>query len=139
MKTNLETNMEDILNLSADVKPIVENMPQKAEIVPAQDIRADEVETDYQYARNNLKAVIDEAQKAIDDLSTIAQTTEAPRAYEVLGNLMKTIVDANQSLIDLQKKVKALKGEDQLAPKSVTNALFVGTTAELQNLIKSNK
>jgi hypothetical protein len=92
---------------------------------------------DYQYARENLKGIIESAQQSIDDLSSIASTSESPRAYEVLSTLMKTIVDANKDLLELQRKVKLLK-EDSSQPKNVTNALFVGSTSELQKLIKQN-
>ncbi len=100
-------------------------------------IDQDDIMDDYQYARENLKNIIDSAQQSIDDLSSIASTSESPRAYEVLSGLMKTIVDANKDLLELQKKVKQLK-DDSEKPSNVTNALFVGSTAELQKLIKDN-
>ena len=82
-----------------------------------------------------MRSIIDSAQASIEDLSSIASTSESPRAYEVLSTLMKTIVDANKDLLELQRKVKLLKDESS-QPQSVTNALFDGSTSELQKLIK---
>jgi DNA-binding ferritin-like protein len=94
---------------------------------------------DYYYARENLKEIISSAQQSIADLSSIASTSESPRAYEVLSTMMKTIVDANKDLLELQKSVKKLKEEDKKDnPQNVTNALYVGSTGDLMKLIKDN-
>ena len=95
-------------------------------------------EVDYEYARDNLRSMINAAQQSIEDLSSIASTSESPRAYEVLSTLIKTIVDANKDLLELQRKVQLLKNEGDSKPQNVTNALFVGSTSELQKLIKQN-
>ena len=139
MKTGMEKNMEDIFRLSDDTKSMIEVIDETREITPVQkmNLSDDDVMDDYQYARENLKSIIESAQQSIDDLSSIASTSESPRAYEVLSTLMKTIVDANKDLLELQRKVKLLK-EDSSQPKNVTNALFVGSTSELQKLIKQN-
>jgi archaellum component FlaC len=138
MKTNLENNMENILDLSPDTAPIVKTIKPKSVIESKPVIKkADDIDDDYNYARNNLKDTIATAQNAIEELAVIAATSEAPRAYEVLGNLMKIIADANQSLMDLQKKTKDLKTNISDGPKNVTNALFVGTTNDLQQFIKN--
>jgi len=139
MKTGMEKNMEDIFRLSDDTKSMIEVIDETREITPVQkmNLSDDDVMDDYQYARENLKGIIESAQQSIDDLSSIASTSESPRAYEVLSTLMKTIVDANKDLLELQRKVKLLK-EDSGRPKNVTNALFVGSTSELQKLIKQN-
>lgn len=143
MKTNLEKNMEQIFNLPTDTKPMVEVIEESRVTPmdkPLQTVSQDEVMDDYYYARENLKEIIANAQQAIADLGSIASTSESPRAYEVLSTLMKTIVDANKDLLELQKKVKDLKKEEeQSAPQSVTNAMFVGNTSELMKLIKDNK
>ena len=141
MKTNLEKNMESIFNLSSDTKPIAESIEETKEIVPLEKpiIMNDEVMDDYYYARENLKEIISSAQQSIADLSTIASTSESPRAYEVLSTMMKTIVDANKDLLELQKSVKKLKEEDKKDnPQNVTNALYVGSTGDLMKLIKDN-
>mgnify|MGYP003119428560 FL=1 len=137
MKTEMEKNMEEIFDLP-DTKPMIEIIDESRVTPMAKpSIDQDDIMDDYQYARENLKNIIDSAQQSIDDLSSIASTSESPRAYEVLSGLMKTIVDANKDLLELQKKVKQLK-DDSEKPSNVTNALFVGSTAELQKLIKDN-
>jgi|TARA_R110000787_G_scaffold66333_2_gene149018 hypothetical protein len=141
MKTNLEKNMESIFNLPSDTKPIAESIEETKEIIPMQIIPhgSDEVMDDYYYARENLKEIISSAQQSIADLSSIASTSESPRAYEVLSTMMKTIVDANKDLLELQKSVKKLKEEDKKDnPQNVTNALYVGSTGDLMKLIKDN-
>ena len=137
MKTEMEKNMEEIFDLP-ETKPMIEIIDESRVTPMAKpSIDQDDSMDDYQYARENLKNIIDSAQQSIDDLSSIASTSESPRAYEVLSGLMKTIVDANKDLLELQKKVKQLK-DDSEKPSNVTNALFVGSTAELQKLIKDN-
>ena len=137
MITEMEKNMEEIFDLP-DTKPMIEIIDESRVTPMAKpSIDQDDIMDDYQYARENLKNIIDSAQQSIDDLSSIASTSESPRAYEVLSGLMKTIVDANKDLLELQKKVKQLK-DDSEKPSNVTNALFVGSTAELQKLIKDN-
>lgn len=139
MKTNMEKNMEEIFNLPADTKPMVEVLNDSRQIIEKLDAQNDEIDADYQYARDNLRSIINSAQASIEDLSSIASTSESPRAYEVLSGLIKTIVDANKDLLELQRKVKLLKQEEDSKPQNVTNALFVGSTTELQKLIKKNK
>jgi|TARA_R110000803_G_scaffold101345_1_gene169247 hypothetical protein len=141
MKTNLEKNMESIFNLPSDTKTIAESIDETKESVPIKIIPngSDEVMDDYYYARENLKEIISSAQQSIADLSSIASTSESPRAYEVLSTMMKTIVDANKDLLELQKSVKKLKEEDKKDnPQNVTNALYVGSTGDLMKLIKDN-
>ena len=139
MKTNMEKNMEDIFTFPADTKPMVEVLNDSRQIIEKLDAQNDEIDADYQYARDNLRSIINAAQASIEDLSSIASTSESPRAYEVLSGLIKTIVDANKDLLELQRKVKLLKQEEDSKPQNVTNALFVGSTTELQKLIKKNK
>ena len=139
MKTELEKNMEEILDLPIN-QPIAEII-EKNRVIPmtaAAGITDDDIMKDYSYARKNLKGIIDSAQTSIEDLGSIAATSESPRAYEVLAGLIKTIVDANKDLLELQRKVKQLK-EDTSQPQSVTNALYIGSTTELQKLIKDTK
>lgn len=131
--------MEEIFNLPTDTKPMVEVLNDSRQIIEKLDTQNDEIDADYQYARDNLRSIINAAQASIEDLSSIASTSESPRAYEVLSGLIKTIVDANKDLLELQRKVKLLKQEEDSKPQNVTNALFVGSTTELQKLIKKNK
>ena len=98
----------------------------------------DEITRDYEYTRGNLYSIIEKGQEAIDGILELAQESEMPRAYEVAGQLIKSVSDATDKLMDLQKKVKDVN-EDQPSkgPSTVNNALFVGSTAELAKLLKN--
>jgi len=96
----------------------------------------DDITRDYEYTRGNLYSIIEKGQEAIDGILEIAQESEMPRAYEVAGQLIKSVSDATDKLIDLQKKLKDVNEEDKKGPTNVTNALFVGSTADLSKLIK---
>ena len=141
MKTNLEKNMEAIFDLPTDTRPMSEVIEESRVTVMNEIPSTDnDIDDDYKYARENLKEIIDSAQQSIADLASIASTSESPRAYEVLSTMMKTIVEANHGLLDIHKSVKKLKEDNNTsAPKNVTNALFVGSTSDLMNLIKDNK
>jgi len=132
--------MEAIFDLPTDTKPMAEAIEESRVTVMNETPSTDnDIDDDYKYARENLKEIIDSAQQSIADLASIASTSESPRAYEVLSTMMKTIVDANKDLLDIHKSVKKLKEDTDSAPKNVTNALFVGSTSDLMNLIKDNK
>ena len=140
MKTNLEKNMEAIFDLPTDTRPMSEVIEESRVTVMNEIPSTDnDIDDDYKYARENLKEIIDSAQQSIADLASIASTSESPRAYEVLSTMMKTIVEANHGLLDIHKSVKKLKEDTDSAQKNVTNALFVGSTSDLMNLIKDNK
>ena len=97
----------------------------------------DDIEKDYEYTRGNLYSIIEKGQEAINGILEIAQESEMPRAYEVAGQLIKSVSDATDKLLDLQKKVKEVNEEEKSkGPNNVTNALFVGSTADLAKLIK---
>ena len=97
----------------------------------------DDIEKDYEYTRGNLYSIIEKGQEAINGILEIAQESEMPRAYEVAGQLIKSVSDATDKLLDLQKKVKEVNEEEKAkGPNNVTNALFVGSTADLAKLIK---
>jgi len=99
----------------------------------------DDIAKDYTYARENLYDVIEKGTSALDELVHLAKASEHPRAFEVVSQLTKTLVDANKDLLEIQKKVKSLRKEDEKkGPNNVTNALFVGSTSELQKLIKGD-
>ncbi len=98
----------------------------------------DDIEKDYEYTRGNLYSIIEKGQEAINGILELAQESETPRAYEVAGQLIKSVSDATDKLMDLQKKLKDVEEETkQKGPSTVNNALFVGSTAELQKLLKS--
>ena len=98
-----------------------------------------DIEKDYDYTRGNLYSIIEKGQEASNRILELAQESEMPRAYEVAGQLIKSVSDATDKLMDLQKKVKDVnKEEEAKSPTTVNNALFVGSTAELQKLLKKN-
>lgn len=97
----------------------------------------DDIKKDYEYTRGNLYSIIEKGQEAINGILELAQESEMPRAYEVAGQLIKNVADATDKLMDLQKKLKEVEEEKHSkGPTNVTNALFVGSTAELAKLIK---
>ena len=109
------------------------------EVLPKQISQVTPVESDYDFARSNLINVIDKGREALDDMLGVAQMSQQPRAYEVIATLIKTLSDSNKDLLELSKKVKELKSDDDQGPKTVNNNLFVGSTAELQKLLKNNE
>ena len=117
-----------------------EVIEEKAEVIkpekPAR-LTQDDITKDYEYTRGNLYSIIEKGQEAINGILEIAQESEMPRAYEVAGQLIKSVSDATDKLIDLQKKLKDVN-EEKVAkgPSTVNNALFVGSTADLAKLIK---
>ena len=114
---------------------------EKAEVIQREKqdrLTKDDIEKDYEYTRGNLYSIIEKGQEAINGILELAQDSEMPRAYEVAGQLIKSVSDATDKLMDLQKKLKDVNEEQQSkGPNTVNNALFVGSTAELAKLIKT--
>ena len=102
-------------------------------------LKKDDIEKDYEYTRGNLYSIIEKGQEAINGILELAQESEMPRAYEVAGQLIKSVSDATDKLMDLQKKLKDVEEESKpKGPNTVNNALFVGSTAELAKMIKES-
>ena len=99
----------------------------------------DDIENDYKYQRENFYNLVERGTDAIDGILEIARESEHPRTYEVAGNLIKQVAEVTEKLGELQEKMKRLKEVPNNAPKNVTNALQVGSTAELQKLLKGKK
>ena len=95
-----------------------------------------DIDDDYKYQRDNFYNLVEKGSAAIDGILELAKESEHPRTYEVAGNLIKQVAEVTEKLGDLQDKMRRLKEVPNTAPKSVTNARFVGSTAELQKLIK---
>jgi len=127
---SLEENMEDILNISAEV--VAEPKPEKKERESNQDDR----QKDYEYTRGELYSLIDQGQEAVRGALEVAQESGHPRAYEVAVNAMKQVADTTDKLIDLQKKMKDLEAPTKRETNNTTNNLFVGSTADLQKMLK---
>ena len=133
------SNKFDNLNDTFDITP-TEVEVQKEEVEKSiEKVRSssEDIKKDYEYTRGNLYSIIEKGQEAINGILELAQESEMPRAYEVAGQLIKNVSDATDKLMDLQKKLKDVNKEEEVkGPTSVNNALFVGSTAELQKLLK---
>ena len=111
---------------------------QKKKVIPRPQ-ETDDIENDYKYQRENFYNLVKKGTDAIEGILEIARESEHPRTYEVAGNLIKQVAEVTEKLGELQEKMKRLKEVPNNAPKSVTNALYVGSTAELQKLLKGKK
>jgi len=99
--------------------------------------KVDEVKKDYDYTRGNLYSLIEKGQEAINGIMEVAGETASPRAYEVAGQLIKSVADTTDKLADLHKKVKDIEEDNPKKQSTVTNnALFVGSTSELSKMLK---
>jgi hypothetical protein len=120
---NTESNIVDI-----DVKS------SKIELIKSAE---DDIKKDYEYTRANLYSLIEKGQEAINGIMELASDSDSPRAYEVAGQLIKSVGDVTDKLIDLQKKLKDVEETASKTTNNVTNnAVFVGSTSELQKLLK---
>jgi hypothetical protein len=106
---------------------------------PKTKINEEDINSDYKYQRDNLYALVERGQDAIEGILNIARESDQPRAYEVAGNLIKNVADVTDKLMILQEKMKNVKSEKPNGPRNVTNTLYVGSTADLQKLLKGNK
>ena len=111
-------------------------IPDNSEVVPYKTESGDDIEKDYEYQRENFYNLVEKGSSAIDGILELAKESEHPRTYEVAGNLIKQVAEVTEKLGDLQEKMRRLKEVPSNAPKSVTNALFVGSTTELQSMLK---
>ena len=127
--------LNNTFNVSGDV---VSTEDSEVGITKPERHERNDIEKDYEYTRGNLYSIIEKGQEAINGILELAQDSEMPRAYEVAGQLIKSVSDATDKLMDLQKKLKDVEEENkQKGPSTVNNALFVGSTAELQKLLKN--
>ena len=133
--SNIDDKLNEVLNIAADVLPAT-TQQENTELVIPQDKDPD---SDFEIGRENLYKLLDKGNDAIDGILALAKEGEHPRAYEVAGQLIKTVADMSKDLMAMQEKLKKLKDIPNTGPKSVTNALFVGSTTELQKLLKEKK
>ena len=128
----------DAINNSLDIEVVDEDesLPSKKES-KALEKNKDDSTRDYEYTRGNLYSLIEKGQEALDSIMEVAQEGQQPRAFEVVSQLIKNVADTTDKLVDLQQKMKDLKAEDPKGPSTVNNPLFVGSTAELQKLLKN--
>jgi len=128
----------DAINDSLDIEVVdeEESSISKKESKAVEKDKKDSVR-DYEYTRGNLYSLIEKGQEALDSIMEVAQEGQQPRAFEVVSQLIKNVADTTDKLVDLQQKMKNLEAEDPKGPSTVNNALFVGSTAELQKLLKN--
>ena len=128
----------DAINDSLDIEVVDEEESSitKKESKAIEKDKKDSVR-DYEYTRGNLYSLIEKGQEALDSIMEVAQEGQQPRAFEVVSQLIKNVADTTDKLVDLQQKMKNLEAEDPKGPSTVNNALFVGSTAELQKLLKN--
>ena len=126
-------SIDNALNISdAEIVPSKKPVLKKEEVV-----KVNEIDKDYDYTRGNLYSLIEKGQEAINGIMEVAGESASPRAYEVAGQLIKSVADTTDKLLDLQKKVKDVKEENGSTTNNVTNnALFVGSTSELSKMLK---
>ena len=124
-------NIEPPLNLPMDIN---EGQWTKENIS-----KDDDIENDYKYQRENFYNLVERGQNAVEGILELAKESDHPRAYEVAGNLIKQVAEVTEKLGDLQEKMRKLKEVPDTAPQNVTNALFVGSTAELKRMIRGKK
>ena len=132
--TDKFNGLDEAFSIAGELMPA-----EKKEIEPVKpkSFSPQDIQKDYEYTRGNLYSIIEKGQEAINGILELAQETEQPRAYEVAGQLIKSVSDATDKLMELQKKLKDVEETNtQKGPTNVTNALFVGSTAEIQKMIK---
>ena len=129
--------LDKTLGIVSDVE-ILQKEPWNYEHKVVSVDKEKDIESDYDYQRQNFYNLVEKGTAAIDGILLLAKESEHPRTYEVAGNLIKQVSEVAEKLGDLQEKMKKLSEVPNTAPKNVTNALFVGSTAELQKMIKGS-
>jgi uncharacterized protein Yka (UPF0111/DUF47 family) len=137
MSNKTKDILDEILDVEESTAELVEKKPNTLTV--KRDDTLEDVDTDYKYQRENFYNLIERGQDAIDGILDVAKNSDHPRAFEVAGNLISQVADVTEKLGKLQSAMKRLKEVPNSAPKNVTNALYVGSTAELQKLLKKDK
>ena len=130
--STIDEKLNEVLNIAEEV---FEEKKEVA-IIPSITPKNTDPDVDFETGRENLYKLLAKGNEAIDGILSLAKEGEHPRAYEVAGQLIKTVSEVSQDLLGLQEKMKKLKDVPNTGPKSVTNALFVGSTTELTKLLK---
>ena len=134
--STIDDKLNEVLDIAGEIVPQEVKIETKKELtVPEQK----DPDIDFETGRKNLYRLLDKGNEAVDGILELAKEGEHPRAYEVAGQLIKTVSEVSQNLLDLQDKLKKIKDVPDKGPKSVTNALFVGSTTELQKMLKEKK
>jgi len=135
--SKLEDKVNEILGIDKKESTPVEQKQFKAPVPRKEDKESADVDNDYKYSRENYYNLIERGQEAIEGILDIAKEGQHPRAYEVAGQLIGQVAGTVDKLQDLQKKLKDLKELPKTANANIKNALFVGSTAELQKMLKN--
>ena len=136
--SKIDDKLNEVLGIAEDItfeNEIVFKKPNTEITIPEDK----DPDIDFETGRKNLYNLLDKGNEAIDGILNLAKEGEHPRAYEVAGQLIKTVSEVSQNLLDLQEKLKKIKDVPNTGPKNVTNALFVGSTTELQKMLKEKK
>jgi len=137
--------MKEVTNIIDEALGVIDPVEKELSVasnktvVPRPSDNLEDLDADYKYQRENFYNLIERGSDAIEGILEIARESDHPRTYEVAGNLIKQVAEVTEKLGDLQEKMKRLKEVPNTAPKNVTNALFVGSTAELQKVLRENK
>ena len=136
----MKDKFED-LNDTFDITPVESEVVKKEPKKPDKVSKSKEIDIDkdYEYTRGNLYSIIEKGQEALDSALEIAVDQGQARAFEVVGQLIKSVADTTDKLMDLQKKIKEVEEDNTKGPTNVTNAMFFGSTAELSKLLKKNR
>ena len=118
---DIDSAIEKVEDTSTEIKKLSDNK---------------DLQNDYEYSRGQLYNLVEKGQEAINGIPDVAQNSDNPRAYEVAGNLIKNVADITDKLVDLQGKMKDINQEKKQTTNNVTNAMFVGSTSELQKMLK---
>ena len=138
---SIDDKINEALGISTD-KPATKQVVKKEYTPPVprlEDKNKEDVDNDYKYSRENYYNLIERGQEAIEGILDVAKEGQHPRAYEVAGALIKNVADTVDKLQDLQKKLKDLKELPKSANNNIKNALFVGSTNELQKMLARKK
>jgi hypothetical protein len=132
-------NTDESLSKIFDIEPIKEQ--EVVEVLPPTEEpkhTSAKIEDDYDHARDNLRELLSQGKAALETALSVARSSEHPRAFEVVGGLMKQLADINQQLMDVHQQKKKLEEPTKGSTKEVTtnNAIFVGSTADLNKMIK---
>ncbi len=126
--------LNETFNVDGEIVPVeAESVSEKIEKYASE---SNDIKKDYEYARGNLYSLVEKGQEAINGMLELAQESEMPRAYEVLGQLIKTTTETTEKLMALHKIKKDVEEDAPKGPTTVNNALFVGSTTELAKLLK---
>ena len=127
--------IDEALNVKSEIIPTPEDVVSKKKN-QMKKVEGQDVGKDYDYTRGNLYSLIEKGQEAINGIMEVAGETASPRAYEVAGQLIKSVADTTDKLMDLQKKVKEVEEDNKTTNNVTNNALFVGSTSELSKILK---